>query len=68
MTPRRGPPFRDRVRGGVIELKCRKCGDWLWIEEFVRSQSGAKHGRLYTCKVCFNARRNVRRKIGRAHV
>lgn len=58
---RKPSPFRDRVRNGWLERKCRKCGDWALMSEFVRN-AAVKHGRLYTCKVCHAAYKAAWRK------
>lgn len=56
-----GPsPFQDRVRDGVIERQCRKCRCWAVITEFVKNRV-AKHGRLYTCKICHNEYKHARK-------
>lgn len=60
--PGRSPhQFRDRVRNGWLERKCRKCGDWALMSEFVPNRN-VKHGRLYTCKVCHAMYKAQKRK------
>jgi len=42
---------KQRVRDDVLERKCHRCGEWLWIEEFVKSKQCAG-GRRPVCKAC----------------
>lgn len=60
-TPRKGPAFEDRVTAAGIERHCRRCRQWHLLTEFVR-HAQAKHGRLYTCRICHNGVRSVMRK------
>ena len=39
-------------KGDVIEKKCRLCGEWKMIEEFVKDKSSKVDGYNRRCKKC----------------